>query len=135
MLFFPSEALASASMPAPICDLTAKVIDERVRDEQGQGMSGGIIYTYHDVEVTVISSTINSMESPAHYEGFKCDEAQSKQVFQLRERSGEKGSVINQKELLGACIRGKTHFFADGNFMGGNWLYDVEQIPEDACTN
>lgn len=127
--------LASVSMAAPVCSVKGVVISEDTRTEKGQGMSEGQTFKYHDVKVKVIKSEIASAEDKNIFKGHTGCDPKAEMTFQKRKDSSLKGIFKSEPDIVGECIKARTHFSADGNFMSGNWLYDIQVLDMAACRN
>ena len=123
-----SNSYASRSMEAPQCPFTGKVMEVTERYEPGQGISDG--ETFHYIDVSVLITQGSSVDPSEMMLG--CDNpAGSTQVFQMY------GTALGLDEpslpAVETCIRGYSHFSADGNFMGGNWLTVEETLSSEQC--
>lgn len=145
-IFFSSSQIsahASQSQRAPICEIQGQVINENDRIVELQGMSSGIKYNYHDVDVTISASSFNDAGDEQIFENedlpFNCNiKLGSIQTYQSRTGSHEVGFVSNlinsmQTKYKGKCVKAKTNASGDGNFTYGNWIYDIEIIEQSKC--
>lgn len=60
---------------------------------------------------------------------YNCDFVSDEKItYQIRDYSESKN-----KSLLGECIQANTKYMADGNFMSGNWIYNIAVIEQAFC--
>ena len=127
---FQSVSFSSQSMAARSCHFKGLVKDVSVRKEPGQGISHGETLVYIDVTIDVIEG-----EYHEHTDGMMgCSVPHnSEQVLQMHGTS----MGIDEPSLpkVGKCIKGSSRYSGDGNFMSGNWLTVVEELPTSACEN
>ena len=128
LLFFIPEAHASISMKAPNCPFIGKVGKLELREEDGEGISKGFSHRYIDITVFILDGT--SVEPNDQMLG--CDNpAGSVQVFQMH---ATKFKLYHPGlPRPGDCIKGYSHFSADGNFVSGNWLTIEETLEKEEC--
>ena len=139
----PISAHASQSERAPICEIYGQVISESNRVQELQGMSSGIKYNYHDVDVKIFKSAFVDADDEKTFENqglpFNCNiKPKSIQTYQSRKDSHEVGFVSNLMNLIqtkykGKCVKAKTNASGDGNFTYGNWIYDIEIVDTPKC--
>ena len=145
-IFFSSSQIsahASQSQRAPICEIQGQVINENDRIVELQGMSSGIKYNYHDVDVKIFKSVFVDADDEKTFENqdlpFNCNiNPESIQTYQSRTSSYEIGFISNlvnsmQTKYKGKCVKAKTNASGDGNFTYGNWIYDIEIIEQSKC--
>lgn len=118
--------LTSHAAPAPtgpICRITGIVEKLETRTRKYEPESWRKSWNlpkekvYFDVSIKV--SSVHELEKG--YEG--CEKLLSKRVFQLKEQKNLK---------IGRCLRAKSQFSGD-EFSIGQWLYDIEYLPEENC--
>ena len=122
-----SQALASISMKAPVCEITGLVLEESYREEPGKGLSEGQIFTYHDLKIMVLSSAIYE-QAGSEEDITACPPVDQSFTFQKRQSEG-----LFEEGLNGKCVKAHSEFMADGNFMSGTWLFDIEELSQDQC--
>jgi|GEM_PF-5204144 len=127
LMFMEGGAQASQGEPMPECRITGKVISETYRKEAGQGMSEGQTFWYHDIAIKL--SADKRQNSPS------CNESNKVHIYQMRD--GVKASYDDDEtpptKRIGTCISATTKFHADGNFMSGNWIYNIVEAPDASC--
>lgn len=124
---------ASRSVAAPVCAIKGIVISEKTRTEKGRGLSDGQEFKYHDVKIKVLENAIASEEEKKIFQHHPGCNPIGEITYQKRRESSLKGIFKSDPVIAGKCIRATTHFFADGNFMSGNWLYDIQVLDMVAC--
>tara|TARA_B100002003_G_C14081547_1_gene520292 strand:+ start:341 stop:778 length:438 start_codon:yes stop_codon:yes gene_type:complete len=141
MVFSANSALASRSFEAPECKLQGIVLSENERSETGQGLSEGHTYHYLDLTIKIenlsytdptLKTVYTGKEKPYNCE-FSGNEILIYQKKDVPQNSQKNPSGEDAERLTGKCITAKTQFFGDGNFMSGNWLYDIQILNDDAC--
>lgn len=135
LLVFPAYAAnASQAMRAPECTITGTVHSQEERMEEGKGISDGETFYYLDMLITITKSHYMDEADNEIFKGqeppYSClyDSAEPS-VFQLRSYDPAK----KIKDYEGQCIKAHSIFTADGNFMAGNWIYDIVVVPSEHC--
>ncbi|MFN3700721.1 MAG: hypothetical protein ACK4VI_04265 [Alphaproteobacteria bacterium] len=126
-------SIASISIPAPECAITGLVLNQENRDQAGGGISEGKTFRYQDLQIKIIE--INYSENGKDgamindAKPYNCDFVSDEKItYQIRDYSESKN-----KSLLGECIQANTKYMADGNFMSGNWIYNIAVIEQAFC--
>lgn len=119
---------ASKGIEAPFCPFVGKVVKREMRVEDGAGLSEGTKFIYVDVSVRISESRKGEQE----HSPMPCDLSEgSTYIMQMY---GDIKGLRNPKiPAEGACVKGTSHLFSDGNFMSGNWLTVVETLGAEAC--
>lgn len=128
LLFLVPNAYASISMEAPNCPFMGKVGKLELREEDGEGISKGFAHRYIDITVFILDGTITGPNQRM----LGCDiPDNSVQVFQMHATKFK----LHHPALpdVGECIKGYSHFSADGNFVSGNWLTIEEILEKEEC--
>lgn len=133
-VFAAHDASASQAMRAPECFITGMVHSQEERTEEGKGMSDGETFYYLDMLITVTEGHYMDEADDEIFKGqeppYSClyDSAEPS-VFQLRSYHPAK----EVRDFRDHCIKAHSIFTADGNFMAGNWIYDIEVVPSEHC--
>jgi hypothetical protein len=116
-------------MPMPVCAITGVILEESTRSAPGRGISEGITHIYYDVKVDVLDVKVIDDAGMGEAALSKCPEAGAF-VFQRRTKPSFWQRLFKNAEQ---CIKARTSFFGDGNFMSGQWLYDIKSVERDIC--
>ena len=122
-------AHSSVSMQSPVCNVAGIVKTIDTRTVAGKGISQGETFVYTDITLDVSEAEFTNQKEATKYTSnnteFNCSIITNEQTYQL-----QNGTTPPE---IGECIASKTHFLADGNFMSGNWIYDIKSIDDRFC--
>lgn len=140
ILFYSGNSYASVSVAAPKCIVKGIVLSEVTREEEGRGISSGQNFIYYDLTLKLTErSFLNEQEKElaGPTEEYSCDNTPKEIMYQKRTngKSAFLDSIGLDNGLVEKCIRGETHFSADGNFMSGHWLYNIEVLNDADCNH
>jgi hypothetical protein len=110
---FSQSVQASQGPLQPECQITGKITQESTRLVPGNGISEGETFLYNDLLIELKSNS--------------CADKPQIETYQLR------SDVRKRKGYVGKCISANNRWFGDGNFMSGDWVYDIVILDDKDC--
>lgn len=118
------ELWASQSPVVAPCPFVGKVLDRKIRREDGQGISEGQTLRYVDITIKIAQAILETKP--------RCDFKKGQDVV-VQMHGSVLGFFAPGYPIVGQCVKGFAQYSADGNFMSGNWLTVEEKLAPEQC--